>query len=96
MFDAAWPVKVVVHAGGMPLPGRVEVCDCHDAAQVTAAVGVAARLAVPVMLPLRPVQVLPPVGIDGRKGLRKPVRLSAAVYAEKCQCVAADVAHKIV
>jgi len=42
----------------LPLPGRIEVRDLHDGAQIAGTVGVAAELAVPVLLPVRPLQIL--------------------------------------
>lgn len=52
VLDSVRPEGVVVEAGAVPLPGRVEIRDLDDAAQVAAAVRVAAD-AVPVVLPAR-------------------------------------------
>jgi hypothetical protein len=52
------PVNVGVHAGAVPLPGRVEVRNLHDAAQVASAVRITAGLAVPLVLPVHWLQVL--------------------------------------
>jgi hypothetical protein len=53
MLDSLRPVVIAVHAGGMPLPGRVEVRDRQHAAQVAGAVGITARQAVPAVLPVQ-------------------------------------------
>ena len=37
MLDPLWPVNVGVHAGAVPLSGRVEVRDLYDTAQVPGA-----------------------------------------------------------
>ena len=42
--DAQRPVDIAVHAGGTPLPGRVEVRDLQDTAHITGTVGVATGL----------------------------------------------------
>jgi hypothetical protein len=39
MLRPQGPVILAVHAGGVPLPRRVEVRDLHDGAQVAGAVG---------------------------------------------------------
>jgi hypothetical protein len=46
VLDALRPVQVAVHAGAVPLTGRVEVRDRDDRAQVPGPVGVAAGQAV--------------------------------------------------
>jgi hypothetical protein len=51
MLDSRQADSVAVHAGGMPLPGRVEVRDLRDAAQVAGSVGIAAGVAGRVVVP---------------------------------------------
>jgi len=53
VLNALWLVEVAVHAGAVPLAGRIEVRDLDDAAQVAGAVGITAGLAVPVVHPVR-------------------------------------------
>ena len=79
---------VLVHAGAVPLPGRVEIRDLDDAAQVAGALGVAAR-AVPVVGPERRLVKFGVVGFD-RNGLPEPVDLPAAVGAAEDHEIAAD------
>jgi|SRR5690348_634886 len=81
MLRPKGPVIVAVYAGGVPLPGRVEVRDLHDGAQVAGAVGVAAEFAVPVLLPVRSLQILGPRSIDAPSILLEPIRLPVAVQA---------------
>ena len=79
------------------MPGRVEVRDLHDGAQVAGAVGVAADFAVPVLLPERPLHVLGPrsKGIDAPKILLEPIRLPVAVHASDLHLIAADLVFQV-
>src|SRR5690348_13336811 len=84
---------VLVHAGAVPLPGRVEIRDQHVAAQVAGVLGVAAG-AVPVVGPERRLVELGVVGF-GRQGLPEPVRLPAAVGAREDHQIAADQSQQV-
>ena len=79
------------------MPGRVEVRDLHDGAQIAGPVGVAAEFAVPVLLPVRPLQVLGPrsKGIDAPTILLEPIRLPAAVQAGDLHLIAADLVFQV-
>src|ERR1043165_8279061 len=84
---------VLVHAGAVPLPGRVEVRDQHVATQVAGALGVAAG-AVPVVGPERRLVELGVVGF-GRHGLPEPVHSLAAVGAREDREIAADQSQQV-
>ena len=84
---------VLVRAGAVPLPGRVEIRDLDDAAQVAGALGVAARAA-PVVLPERRDVKFGVVGFD-RQGLPEPVDLPAAVGAREDHEIAADQSEQV-
>ena len=86
MLDPRRPVDVAVHAGAVPLPGRVEVRDPYDAAQVAAAVRVAGGFTVPVVGPVPLIPALAPgliCGVVGRNRdfLPEPQRMASAVEA---------------
>src|SRR5689334_3191472 len=51
MLDSRRAHSVAIHASGMPLPDREEIRDLRDAAQVAGAVGIAAGVAGPVVVP---------------------------------------------
>ena len=95
MLHPQRPMIVAVHTGGVPLPGRVEVPDRQDTAQVTSAVGIAQMLAVPVLFPLDPIQVLRPRHIDNRDSLPEPNRPPPAVGSHETHDVAADLVLQI-
>src|SRR5947207_1046304 len=84
---------VLVHAGAVPLPGRVEIRDLDGAAQVAGALGVAAG-AVPVVGPERRLVKFGVVGFD-RNGLPEPVHLPAAVGAAEDHEIAADQSEQV-
>src|SRR5205085_1172587 len=79
---------VLVHAGAVPLPGRVEIRDQHVAAQVAGVLGVATG-AVPVVGPERRLVELGVVGF-GRQGLPEPVQTPAAVGTREDHEIAQD------
>ena len=81
MLDPVRPVEVAVHARAVPLPGRVEIRDLDDTAQVAGALGITAGLAVPPVLPVRrvPFDCLEVVAAWSRDALQGPVRLPHAV-----------------
>src|SRR5690348_3490449 len=84
---------VLVRAGAVPLPGRVEIRDLDDAAQVAGALGVTAG-AVPVVRPERRLVKFGVVGF-GRNGLPEPVHLPAAVGAAEDHEIAADQSEQV-
>jgi hypothetical protein len=79
----------------MPLPGRIEIRDLDDAAQVAGPVGIAARLAVPVVLPVRRLQVLNHGVAAARDGLKQPRFPPLAVETLERDDVAADLVHQV-
>jgi len=83
VFESQRPVDAAAGADGMPLPVGVEIRDLHDTAQVAGPVGVAALLAVPVMLPVhrRPRRT----GESGRAGASAEHHRSGAGPAG-CAC----------
>src|SRR6185312_7280684 len=93
MLVPVGPVAVLVHAGAVPLPGRVEIRHLHVAAQVAGALGVAAG-AVPVVGPERRLVKFGVVGFD-RNGLPEPVHLPAAVGAAEDHEIAADQSEQV-
>src|SRR6202035_342589 len=88
------PTAVLVHAGTVPLPGRVEIRDPHQAPLVAGALGVAAR-GVPVVAPERRDVELGVVGFD-RPSLPEPVQLQAAVGTREIQQIAADQSEQVI
>src|SRR5215467_21187 len=93
MLDPVRPAAVAVHAGAVPLPGRIEIRDLDDAAQVAGAVRVAAS-AVPEVLPERR-GVVPAVAGVVRHELGEPIPLPATVDALKDQVIAADQSQQV-
>jgi hypothetical protein len=78
----------------MPLPGRVEIRDLDDAAQVTGPVWMTAHLALPVELPVH-------LGVRNHglaavlHELRGPRFLPPAVETREHDDIAADLAHQV-
>src|SRR2546423_2816718 len=93
MLDPVGLAAELVQAGAVPLPGRVEIRDLHEATQIAGAVRVAARTA-PVVLPERRAVVLAVVVFGGGE-LPEPVRLPAAVVTLEEQVIAADQSQQV-
>jgi hypothetical protein len=97
MLDSRQADSVAVHAGGMPLSGRVEVRDLRDAAQVAGAVGIAAGVAGPVVVPeLLRTSVPEDVIVIHWDVVSEPVLLPTAVDAHKRQEIAGDQAQEVI
>jgi hypothetical protein len=98
MLESRRTESVAVHAGGMPLPGRVEVRDLRDAAQVAGAVGIAAGVAGPVVVPelLRTGVPDDVKVILHRDVVSEPVLLPTAVKAHNRQAIAGDQAQEVI
>ena len=78
------------------MPGRVEVRDLHDTAQVSGPIGVTAWLAVPVDAAQCTGSLFLMPGVVGiRDGLHEPSLLPLAVEALKGDGVAADLSHQL-
>jgi hypothetical protein len=99
VLDPQWPVAICVRAGGVLFPGRVEIRDLDDAAQVAGALWVAAGQVIPVVLPerlnRRLKKVLTDIGEVERVFLPESVRVTGAVVADESQPIPADMAHQV-
>ena len=97
VLDPAAMDNVVVHAGAVPLPGRVEVRDLCDAAQVAGAVRVAAGFAGPeIVVPERLRAGFPAsVAVARRDVLPQPLLLPGAVEAEERYQIAGDQVRQV-
>src|SRR5215475_15915022 len=95
MLEPQRPVDAAARADGMPLPGRVEVRDLDDAVQIAGPVGIAARLAAPVVFPVHRCRVFSHGHATVWDGLHEPCFLATAVEARERDDVAADLAYQV-
>ena len=94
VFGPQRPVDAAAGADGMPLPGRVEIRDLDDAAQVTGPVWMTAHLTLPVELPVH-LRVRNHGLAAVLHELRGPRLLPPAVEAREHDDIAADLAHQV-